>query len=290
MIGLDIDFWKLLKGNHVHILGTLLAAYWWAIPFFIGALYLKTPSGKGFLGEMVVNFSAKLMLDGSVYRLIKNVTLPTADGTTQIDHIIVSKFGVFVIETKNYAGWIFGGAHQKMWTQKFPRSSKQFQNPLHQNYKHARTLGDLLGLENDAIHSLIVFVGDGVFKTAMPENVTRSGAYIRFIKSKTHPVLSDEKVAEIVGQIQSGRLKPPLKTNRMHVQHVNDIVAKKAAAIRPVADGPKIEPNGDGGQCPKCGSGLVLRTIKTGVKAGSTFIGCSAFPSCRFIHKDQAGR
>lgn len=271
----------------MHILGTLLAAYWWAIPFFIGGLYLKTPSGKGFLGEMVVDFSAKLMLDGSVYHLVKNITLPTEDGTTQIDHIIVSKFGVFVIETKNYAGWIFGGTHQKTWTQKFPRSSRQFQNPLHQNYKHARTLSDLLGLENDIIHSLIVFVGDGVFKTPMPENVTQSGGYIRFIKSKINPVLSAEQVAEIVGQIQSGRLKPSLKTNRKHTQHVNDIVAKKTASIRPAAGGSKIEPSGEGDKCPKCGGALVLRTIKTGVKAGSTFIGCSAFPSCRFIHKAQ---
>lgn len=271
----------------MHIFETLLAAYWWAIPFFIAALYLKTPSGKGFLGEMVVNFSAKLMLDGSKYHLIKNVTLPTEDGTTQIDHIIVSKFGVFVIETKNYAGWIFGGPNQKMWTQKFPRSSRQFQNPLHQNYKHARTLGDLLGLENDAIHSLIVFVGDSVFKTPMPENVTHSGGYIRFIKSKICPVLLDEQVTEIVGKIQSGRLKPSMKTNREHTQHVNDIVAKKTTSIHPAADDSKIKPDGEGDRCPKCGGSLVLRTIKTGAKVGSTFIGCSAFPSCRFTHKVQ---
>ncbi len=169
------------------------------------------------------------MLDGSVYHRIKNVTLPTADGMTQIGHIIVSKFGVFVIETKNYAGWIFGSAQQKMWTQKFPRSSRQFQNPLHQNYKHARTLGDLLGLEDDAMHSLIVFVGDSVFKTPMPENVTKSGNYIRFIKSKISPILSDEQVTKILDQIQPGRLKPSLKTNREHTQHVHDILEENSA-------------------------------------------------------------
>ncbi len=271
----------------MHILGTLLTAYWWAIPFFIGALYLKTPSGKGFLGEILVNFSAKLMLDGSEYHLIKNVTLPTEDGTTQIDHIVVSKFGVFVIETKNYAGWIFGGTHQKMWTQKFPRSSSHFQNPLHQNFKHARTLGDVLGLGNDAIHSLIVFIGDSVFKTRMPENVTQAGGYIRFIKSKINPVLSAGKVAQIVGQIQSGRLKPSPKTNREHTRHVNDIVAKKTKSTRPVADIPKIKQGGEGDKSPKCAGALVLRTIKTGIKVGLMFIGCSAFPPCRFVHKVQ---
>jgi hypothetical protein len=266
----------------VNIIATLLTAYWWAIPFLIVALYLKTPSGKGFWGGTIVNFSAHLMLDGSVYHLIKNVTLPTEGGTTQIDHIIVSKFGVFVIETKNFAGWIFGSAHQKMWMQKFPRGSRQFQNPLHQNYKHARTLGELLGLESDVIHSLIVFVGDSVFKTAMPENVTQSGGYLRFIRSKTSPILSAEQVAKIVAQIQSGRLKLSLKTNRLHKEHVKRIVAGKTAAVGPAANGSTSAQRSEGDKCPKCGAGLLLRVVKTGAKAGSAFIGCSAFPSCRF--------
>lgn len=62
------------------------------------------PWFKGMLGEFVINVSAKLFLDKKQYHLIKNVTLPTEDGTTQIDHIIVSKFGVFVVETKNMTG------------------------------------------------------------------------------------------------------------------------------------------------------------------------------------------
>ncbi|MGV8892286.1 MAG: NERD domain-containing protein [Burkholderiaceae bacterium] len=271
----------------MQIIGALLSAYWWAIPFFIIALYLKTSSGKGFLGEMLVNFSATLMLDKSKYHLIKNVTLPTEDGTTQIDHIIVSQFGVFIIETKNYAGWIFGGAHQKMWTQKFYRSSRQFQNPLHQNYKHVRTLGALLGLESDVIHSLIVFVGDSTFKTPMPENVTKSGGYIRFIKSKISSVLSAKRVAEIIDQIQFGRLKPSLKTNRDHTQHVKKTVAAKKAFTPSVTIVSKIEPDGERSRCPICGGDLVLRTVKTGAKIGSTFFGCSGYPSCRYILKIQ---
>ena len=269
------------------VLGPLLAAFWWMIPVFFVVLYFKTPSGKGMLGELIVHFSARLMLDGSVYHLARNVTLPSEDGTTQIDHVIVSKFGVFVVETKNYAGWIFGAPHQKMWTQKFPRSSRQFQNPLHQNYKHTRTLGDLLGLESAAIHSLIVFVGDSVFKTPMPDNVTQSGGFIRFIKSKVHPLLSAEQVANIVGQIQSSRLTPSLKTSREHAQHVKSVVAKKTAPGHRVAGVTEIEQSDARNACPKCGCRLVLRTIKTGAKAGSTLIGCSAFPSCRFIDKAQ---
>ncbi len=269
----------------MNIFGALFAAYWWMIPIIVVVRYCGTPAGKGFIGELFVNISAKLMLNSSVYHVFRDVTLPSEGGTTQIDHIVVSKFGVFVLETKNFAGWIFGGPRQTMWTQKFPRSSRKFQNPLHQNYKHTRTLADLLGLEDVAIHSLIVFVGDSVFKTAMPENVTQAGGYIRFIKSKTTQLLSDEQVATIIEQIRTGRLNPSLHTSQQHAQHVKRIVGKKTAAILHVVDEPTIKPSSTDQTCPKCGEDLVPRTYMTGPSAGSTFTGCSAFPSCRFIRR-----
>ena len=63
---------------------------------------------KGMMGEFAVEMGAALTLPPSVYRRYLDVTLPTVDGTTQIDHVFVSVFGVFVVETKNKGGWIFG--------------------------------------------------------------------------------------------------------------------------------------------------------------------------------------
>jgi hypothetical protein len=94
-----------------------LLSFWFLIPLFIFAAIIKSAWFKGIFGEFIVNIFAKWKLDKEVYHLIKNVTLPTEDGTTQIDHIIVSVFGVFVVETKNLKGWIFGSANQRMWTQ-----------------------------------------------------------------------------------------------------------------------------------------------------------------------------
>jgi len=68
------------------------------------AIILKSPWFKGWIGELQVNLITKFSLDKNVYRLIKNVTIPTNGGTTQIDHVIVSRFGVFVVETKNLRG------------------------------------------------------------------------------------------------------------------------------------------------------------------------------------------
>ncbi|MEX0604990.1 MAG: nuclease-related domain-containing protein [Marinobacter sp.] len=132
-----------------------------------------------------MNVSARLFLDRKTYHLIRNITLPTEDGTTQIDHIIVSPFGVFVVETKNMKGWIFGSAHQPQWTQKIFRHSQKFQNPLRQNYKHVKTLQTLLGLTDSQIHSLVVFVGDATFKTEMPTNVTKGGGYFYGLSNPT---------------------------------------------------------------------------------------------------------
>ena len=114
--------------------------FWYLIPIVLLLMFFKTSFAKGIFGEFLVNLAVNLRLDKKKYHLLKNVTLPTEDGTTQIDHIIVSQYGIFVIETKNMKGWIFGGEHQKTWTQKIYKHSSKFQNPLHQNYKHTKTI------------------------------------------------------------------------------------------------------------------------------------------------------
>jgi restriction system protein len=159
----------------------IISTYYWVIPVLFLSAFLKSSFMKGVLGELQVNLAARFFLDKHIYKLFKNVTLPTEDGTTQIDHVIVSRYGVFVIETKNMKGWIFGGPH-KTWTQKIYRHTSKFQNPLHQNYKHTQTLLAALELDPDKVFSVVVFVGDSAFKTAMPDNVVYAGGYIRFIK------------------------------------------------------------------------------------------------------------
>jgi len=211
------------------IIKQFLSVAIYLIPFFIIIKFLKSAYFKGVMGEFVVNVTAKIFLDKKKYHLLKNITLPTEGGTTQIDHIIISKCGIFVIETKNMKGWIFGGEHQKSWTQKIFKHTNKFQNPLHQNYKHVKTLGSLLELNSEQIFSLIVFVGDSEFKTKMPENVTYGKSYIRYIKSKKQPLLTESDVTTIVQKIETGCLLQSFKTNREHVKHVKQIVKNKNA-------------------------------------------------------------
>jgi len=96
-----------------------------------------------------------------------------------------------------------------------------------QNYKHVKTIQSLLGLNDQQVHSVVVFVGESTFKTEMPENVSYGLGYIRFIKSKNKLVLAKSEVDEIVRKIEDGRLTPSFKTDMEHVKHVKHIVNEK---------------------------------------------------------------
>lgn len=266
------------------IIQQVYGALWYLIPLAIVAGLLKSPWFKGITGEFLVNTAARLFLPKDEYHLFKDVTLHAEDGTTQIDHIIVSRYGVFVIETKNMKGWIFGSANQKTWTQKIYKHTNKFQNPLHQNYKHVKTLETLLDIPSSAIHSLVVFVGDSTFKTEMPDNVTYAGGYIRHIKAKREVVLSQADIDAVIRRIEQLRLQRGLTTNRQHVRHLRQkqTVASPLTPSTTPSAGSSATPQSPK-QCPKCGSEMVLRTTKNGKNAGNQFWGCATFPACRGV-------
>ncbi len=180
---------------------------------------------KGFIGETVINVAMWLKLEKDVYHRLNNITLPLANGgSTQIDHVIVSVYGIFVIETKNYKGWIYGSEKQRQWTQSFPNGSKyKFQNPLRQNYLHIKTLADLLGLEPRYFHSMIAFIGECELKTRdeLPEHVLTSGM-VSYVKKKQDKLLTEDEVASIFEQIESNRFSKSWRTNRQHKAYLKD--------------------------------------------------------------------
>jgi len=244
----------------------ILKVLWWLVPAALAIGFFQSRWSKGILGEALVKFVAKLRLPAETYYPIHNVTLLTPEGTTQIDHVFVSRYGIFVVETKNMKGWIFGGENQAQWTQTLFKKSFTFQNPLRQNFKHVKALEAALDVPAEAIRSVIVFFGGGTFKSPKPANVTSGGDYITYIKSFREPVLSELEVQNAVSQIQAGRLAPSRETHRQHVQQLR-------ARFDPAAER----------KCPKCGSGMVLRTAKRGANARNKFWGCSAYPRCRAV-------
>ncbi|MCP5515622.1 MAG: NERD domain-containing protein [Verrucomicrobiales bacterium] len=219
---------------------------------------------RGWLGEKMTTLGMWLFLDKKVYRRFHNVIVPTSNGTTQIDHLLVSPFGLFVIETKNITGWIFGSEDQPQWTQSLYGKKYSFQNPLRQNFRHTKCLADYLDLDPAVLHSVVFFIGECTFKTPMPSNVLRSGLGTH-IRSYQQVIFSDAEIHRIMQAIQA--LKDDRSLN--HRAHMKSLRERHASTTT----------------CPKCGSALVERTAKKGANAGSMFLGCSEFPRCRYTKR-----
>lgn len=239
---------------------------WWVILALVSVLVFRSRWFKGEIGEASIRLAAGVGLPGKTYYRIHNITLPTPDGSTQIDHVFVSRFGIFVVETKNMKGWIFGGERQAQWTQQLFRKPFKFQNPLRQNYKHVKALQAVLDVPSNTIHSVVVFVGACAFKSPMPKNVTKGVGCISYIRSFSIPVLSESQVRNVVLRIRDGRFEPTRETHREHVRRLKGRSDPSAAR-----------------KCPKCGSDMVLRTAKRGPREGRQFWGCSAYPKCRVV-------
>ena len=258
-------------------LSTILAPLlqlWWLLPIAVVVLFFKSTTGKGIVGEGMLNSFLGISLNKEEYRLLKDVTLLTEDGTTQIDHIIVSKYGIFVIETKNYKGWIFGSEHQKRWTQSIYGKKHTFQNPLHQNYKHTKTLQKLLNLGDDKVFSIVVFVGESTFKTDMPDKVVRPRGLLKFIKVHKGVLFTPREMENIIESIEHVRFSKNFKTRR---EHVNNLKTKKSKGSTSYKNENSV--------CPRCGNTLVVRTAKRGQNVGNQFYGCKSYPKCRYTRK-----
>lgn len=155
------------------------------------------------------------------YHLLNHITLRHNDGTTEIDHILVSRFGIFVIETKDYTGWIFAGAKDPYWTQVLYRAKFKFQNPIRQNYRHllaVRELMDFLGPE--VIHSVVVFTGEAEFRTDVPNGVYSLPEFLAYVDSFKDEIMSLNRVQFCVGRLETARLAI---TNATDIEHVQEL-------------------------------------------------------------------
>lgn len=165
----------------------------------IASLHSPTiQSTKGRLGEALVRSRLEKNLPPDKYVVINNLYLPLGNrGTTQIDHVVVSPFGVFVIETKTFTGWVFGDKHSTQWTQMIHGKKFRFQNPIRQNWLHICAISDNLGLPKDFLRGIVVFAGDAEFKTSMPEGVVYAHDIADHILSFTQPLCNAADCHEI---------------------------------------------------------------------------------------------
>lgn len=224
----------------------------------VGITFLKTPGGRGWLGEFKVKLVIGKTEPGTRYVINDCKIRVSEDKTTQIDHIVVNKSGVFVIETKNYSGRIYGQENQQEWTQvlSYGKVKNKLYNPIKQNKTHVYNISQVVGADVPII-SAVVFV-QGNIQYINAEGVYTLGGLKHLIKCGSAK-LTESQMEDIYTKLSE----------------VNDITITRAEHIHNIQN---LQTNVSKNICPRCGKKLVVRNGKNG-----SFMGCEGFPKCRFV-------
>ncbi|MBI6119870.1 NERD domain-containing protein [Salegentibacter maritimus] len=235
------------------------------------SLYFKKiilPKIKGAVGEYKVASKLK-HLNKNEYIILNDILLRKGNSTSQIDHIVICKSGIIVIETKNYKGWIHGHQNSEYWTQTIYKYKKRLRNPIKQNWVHVFTIKKLLSEYNNIIYfPIIVFSGNGKLKNITSDiPVIYTNKLLRTIrKVNDSENLSFNQMKLISDKIQQHNITDK-KVKKYHTKRIKDnIRAKKRNEDRKI--------------CPRCGSNLIKKKGKYG-----KFYGCENYPKCRFTLK-----
>lgn len=155
---------------------------------------------KGNYGEWLI--AKKLnQLDRKKYTVLHDVKFKIHGKISQIDHVVVSDYGLFVIETKNYKGIIRGFEGSERWTQKIHQHQYEFYNPIRQNKGHIYALNHVLKKTTaDDYVSIIAFTNKSQLK----------------IKSST-PVVHAQELLKTVRRYQSKKFDKNSKSAIIHM-------------------------------------------------------------------------
>ncbi|WP_053360932.1 NERD domain-containing protein [Bacillus sp. FJAT-27251] len=237
-------------------------------------LKMKYPVIKGAVGEWYVNRALDEL--GTQYRIFHDLYVPNGEGgTTQVDHVVTSPYGIFVIETKHYQGWIFGTENQRYWTQTIYKRKEKLFNPIWQNYGHIQAIKGYINKQDfKFIHSIIAFSQSSTFKFKedfQSARVIQFPQLTKVIKEWNIECISQPELREINRALEGLILKDKNQKRQIKKQHVADIKNNRKEKVR--KEKRDIREN----VCPKCSGQLSMKKGKYG-----PFYGCSNFPKCRY--------
>ena len=207
------------------------------------------------------------------YQVFNDLLLRDGKYTTQIDHIIISRYGVFVIETKNVHGKVYGSGNAEFWKQYLPdwgykrfgsTQEHQLRNPIWQNAGHIKSLRRLVFDNDIPIYGIVVFPYETELNVTVEQPVLKMWQVVPYIKQFRDKVLSSDQL----GFYRRRLLEVISTTESDRKQHLENVYRNKERRDAAVASG----------KCPRCGGNLVLRNGKYG-----QFYGCSNYPKCNYI-------
>lgn len=230
-------------------------------------LLVFRPKIKGRMGERIVSARLNTFLSDD-YCILDDVILKTTLGTTQIGHIVVSEYGIFVIEMKNYKGWIFGLANSEKWTQNLYGYKYAFANPVRQNQTHISAIRQTVSDGGQyPIISIVAFSGKASLNVTVESvHVIYWGELVPTIKQYRTEVIDDEQIQRIAATMQQANITTA-GSNREHVKQVRQTTVSYEHVLASRL-------------CPRCGGWLVERKGACG-----RFYGCPDYPKCKFTHR-----
>ena len=183
-------------------------------------LFASRKQRLGRFGEEIV---AKRLRDGlpSEYEVINHIYLPLpSGGTTEIDHVVVSRYGIFVIETKTCSGILHCSPQAKNWRQKLVGRNTKMPNPLEQNAFHARALSKCLWLPHIWFRSIVAVTGEGTMIGDIPPNMMYSMSLADYILGFERPIMPQSRVKLIADAIRDWQNLLEKDISKQHIAYV----------------------------------------------------------------------
>lgn len=178
----------------------------WIVPLLLLIFFFASPRYRGDIAESRVRRILAQGLEKNRYTILNDVLLPSGGGTIHIDHVVVSKFGIFVIESHYARGWVSGTEVQDRWKQQSFGRTTRFDNPLYRTHVQAQALQSLLQFPGQVFHRVLVMVGQSGFKNDMPPNVVEAEKLIRHMRMKGQHQLTGEQADRALKEIESARV------------------------------------------------------------------------------------
>lgn len=267
----------------------------------------EVTADRGSWGEYEISKSLENISGYS--RMIYNCYIPKSDGTTtEIDVLMIHEKGIYVIESKNYSGWIFGTETDKYWTQSLRvgrghAKKYKFYNPIMQNQTHVKWLEKYLVDLNFTIpfYSCIVFGNSCELKniTLTSNRHAVLNEYYLYELVQNHVNLSCNVFsAEQIDVIYNKLFQLTQKSNVEKMMHINNVRNVKQANSSNYYNRPTYNQSSGCNKkhiptetkqkvCKMCGGKMILRTAHSGANQGNRFWGCENYPKCRYTEKNS---
>ena len=181
----------------------------WIVPLLLLIFFLSSPRFRGDIAETRVRRLLATGLERNRFTVFNDIVLPSGGGTTRIDHVVVSKLGIFVIESHYVRGWISGTEVQDRWQQHLLGRSVRFDNPLHRNRLQVEALQRLLDYPAAVFQPLVVLVGLKGLKRQPSQKVLTAESLLERLRRDKQLRLSPEQADQAIRTIGERRLDKP---------------------------------------------------------------------------------